>query len=290
MYPYPFSYHRPATVGEALQLIGEFGDEGKVLAGGHSLLPVMKLRLAQPTHLVDISALDDLRGVTLVDGGVSIGALSTHHDILTDPILVERFGLLPEIAQVVGDQQVRNRGTIGGTLAHADPAADYPAGILALDATIVVTGPNGEREIAATGFFTGFLQTAIESNELITAIRLTGLSKTAGYRYEKLANPASGYATVGVAAIVDLAPDGTVAAARIGITGASDVAWRASAVEDALVGVRPDDHAAIKDAAALAIGDRELLSDVHAPADYRERVTKNLVFRAVKAAAARATS
>ncbi len=290
MYPYPFSYHRPATVSEALQLIGEYGDDGKVLAGGHSLLPVMKLRLAQPGHLVDITGLVDLRGVTAVDGGVSIGALTTHHDILTNPNLVERFGLLTEMAHVVGDQQVRNRGTIGGTLAHADPAADYPAGILALDATIIATGPDGEREIPASEFFTGFLQTAIEPNELITAIRVADLPDTAGYRYEKLANPASGYAIVGVAAIVDLAPDGNIASARIGITGASDVAWRASATEEALVGVSPDDDATIKAAAALATEERELLSDIHAPADYRARVTKNLVFRAIRTASARAAS
>lgn len=289
MYPYPFSYHRPNSVSEALQLIGEFGDEGKVLAGGHSLLPIMKLRLAQPAHLVDITGLDDLRGITAQDGGVRIGALATHHDILTSSLLVESAGLLPEMANVVGDQQVRNRGTIGGTLAHADPAADYPAGILALDATIVATGPDGDREIPASEFFTGFLETAIEPNELITSIQIPSLPANAGYRYEKLANPASGYAIVGVAAIVDLAADGTIASARIGITGASDVAWRATEVEEALAGASPDD-ATLKDAAALAVGDRELLVDVHAPAGYRDRVTKNLTFRALKAATARASS
>lgn len=289
MYPYPFSYHRPASVTEALQLIEEHGEDGKVLAGGHSLLPVMKLRLAQPSHIIDITRLDDLRGITAADGSIRIGALTTHHDILTSELLAESVGLLPEMAHVVGDQQVRNRGTIGGTIAHADPAADYPAGILALDATIIATGPNGERQIPASEFFTGFLETAIEPNELVTAITIPALSPSTGFRYEKLANPASGYAIVGVAAIVDLAADGTIARARIGITGASDVAWRATEVEDALVGASLDDDA-LKQAAALAVGDRELLVDVHAPEGYRERVTKNLVFRAVKRAAERASA
>lgn len=289
MYPYPFSYHRPGTVADALALIGQFGEDGKVLAGGHSLLPIMKLRLAQPAHLVDITGISDLRGIREIDGGVEIGALTTHHDILTSTVLAAKVGLLPEMAHVVGDQQVRNRGTIGGTLAHADPAADYPAGVLALDATIVTIGPEGSREIAAADFFTGFLETALQSGELISAIRVPALGERTGYRYEKMANPASGYATVGVAAVVTVAEDGTISAARIGITGASDVAWRATAVETALVGATPSDES-IRAAANLAIDGQELLSDVHAPADYRERVTKNLVFRAVKNAIADATS
>jgi carbon-monoxide dehydrogenase medium subunit len=288
MYPYPFSYHRPASITEALDLIGQFGDEGKVLAGGHSLLPVMKLRLAQPAHLVDITGISDLRGIREIDGGIQIGALTTHHDILSSSILAAQSGLLPEMAEVVGDQQVRNRGTIGGTLAHADPAADYPAGVLALEATIVTVGPEGSREIAAADFFTGFLETALGSSELITSIRVPSLGERTGYRYEKMANPASGYATVGVAAVATVAADGSLSTVRVGITGASDVAWRATSVEEALVGTMPSDQS-IRSAAALAIGERELLSDVHAPAEYRERVTRNLVFRAVKHAIADAT-
>lgn len=289
MYPYPFTYHRPSSVAEALTLIGEFGADGKVLAGGHSLLPVMKLRLAQPAHLVDITGLDDLRGIREVQGGVEIGALTTHHEILASSLLAAKAGLLPEMANVVGDQQVRNRGTIGGTLAHADPAADYPAGVLALDATIVTLGPAGTREIPASEFFTGFLETALEDGELITAIRVTTLSDSTGNRYEKMANPASGYATVGVAAVVTLDSDGSIAVAQVGITGASDVAWRATAVEQALAGTTPDDDG-LRAAATLAIDGQELLSDVHAPAEYRERVTRNLVFRALKRAIASASA
>ena len=287
MYPYPFSYHRPGTVADALELIGSLGDDGKVLAGGHSLLPIMKLRLAQPAHLIDITGIETLRGIRETDGGVEIGALTSHHEILTSSLLNSTVGLLPEMAHVVGDQQVRNRGTIGGTLAHADPAADYPAGVLALDAQIVTVGPDGTREIAATDFFTGFLETALGSGELITAVRIPALGDRTGFRYEKMSNPASGYATVGVAAVVSVAEDGTISAARIGITGASEVAWRATAVEEALQGTVPADDA-IRSAADLAIGDRDMLSDVHASADYRERVTKNLVFRSMKRAVERA--
>jgi len=288
MYPYPFSYHRPGTLSDALTLIGELGDEGKVMAGGQSLLPIMKLRLAQPAHLIDITGIEDLNGIREVDGGVEIGALVTHRDILTSPVLAAKVGLLTEMAHVVGDQQVRNRGTIGGTLAHADPAADYPAGMLALDATIVAIGPDGSREIAATDFFTGLLETSLNAGELISAVRVPVLGDRTGFRYEKVANPASGYATVGVAAVVTVADDGSISDARIGITGASDVAWRAVAVESALVGTTPSDES-LREAAKLAIDNQDMMSDVHASAEYRERVTRNLVFRAVKHAIADAT-
>jgi carbon-monoxide dehydrogenase medium subunit len=268
-------------------MLGEYGDEGKLLAGGHSLLPVMKLRLAQPAHLIDISGLGELRGVRRNGDTVEIGALTTHHDILVSEDLKAAVGLLPEMAHVVGDQQVRNRGTIGGTLAHADPAADYPAGILALDAEITTVGPSGQRTIPASEFFVGFLTTALEPDEIVTAITIPVLAGRTGFRYEKLANPASGYAIVGVAAIVTLNDDDTIASARVGITGASEMAWRASAVEQALAGSAIDE-AAIKAAADLAIDGQEMLEDIHAPANYRERVTRNLVRRAVTTAANRA--
>jgi carbon-monoxide dehydrogenase medium subunit len=287
MYPYPFDYHRPSSVTEALAMLGEYGDEGKLLAGGHSLLPVLKLRLAQPAHLIDITGLGELRGVRRNGESVEIGALTTHHDILVSDELKQAVGLLPEMANVIGDQQVRNRGTIGGTLAHADPAADYPAGILALNAEISTIGPSGQRTISSSDFFVGFLTTALEPDEIVTAVTIPVLQANTGYRYEKLANPASGYAIAGVAAIVTLKDDGTIKEARVGITGASEKAWRATAVEQALVG-STGDEAAIKSAADLAIDGQEMLEDIHAPASYRERVTRNLVRRAVAAAANRA--
>lgn len=287
MHPYPFSYHRPSSIDDALAMLGQFGDTGKVLAGGHSLLPVMKLRLAQPEHLIDITGLADLVGVRLEGDVVSIGALTTHHQLEMDAILATSAGLLPEIAHVVGDQQVRNRGTLGGALAHADPAADYPAGVLALDAEIVARGPNGERTIPVDEFFVGFLTTALEPEELLTMIRVPALATSTGYRYEKLQNPASGYAIVGVAAVITLAADGKVSAARIGITGAGEVAYRPTSVENALIGTMPSTDS-VEAVAGSAIDGIELLADIHAPADYRARVTKNLVRRAVLKAVERA--
>lgn len=287
MYPSPFTYHKAASIEEALSLLGEHGDDAKVLAGGHSLLPVMKLRLAQPGQLVDITGIDGLSGVRASGDRIEVGALTTHHAIETDATLQASLGLLPEIAHVVGDQQVRNRGTLGGALAHADPAADYPAGVLALDAEVVAVGPNGERTIPIDEFFLGFLTTALEPDELLTAVRFPALAARTGYRYEKLANPASGYAIVGVAAVVALNEEGAIATARIGITGAGDRAYRPASVEAALAGVMPEVDA-VKAAAATATDGIELLSDIHAPADYRERVTQNLVRRAVLRAAERA--
>lgn len=288
MHPYPFAYHRATSVDEALQLLATHADDGKLLAGGHSLLPVMKLRLAQPGHIIDITGLDELHGVQQLDGAIEIGALTTHHEIATDPLIAEQAGLLAQIAHVVGDRQVRHRGTIGGALAHADPAADYPAGVLALDAEIIARGPDGERVIPIGEFFIGFLTTALDPRELITAVRIPSQSGT-GFRYEKMANPASGYAIVGVAAIVSKAGDGTIGDLRVGITGATDMAFRATAVEDALRG-SSGDLETVKAAARKATDGIDVLGDIHAPVDYRTRVTQNLTRRAILTALQRASA
>jgi len=285
MFPAPFTYHRATSVSEALSLLQQHADTGKVLAGGHSLLPIMKLRLAQPEHIIDISGIDELRSISFGADSVTIGALVTHRELATNNELAEAVPLIQQMARVVGDQQVRNLGTIGGALAHADPAADYPAGMLALDVTVLVTGPNGDREIPIVEFFQGFLTTALEPDELLTGIRIPTLPAGAGSAYEKLPNPASGYATVGVAAVAVKADDGSIADLRVGITGASDVAWRATVVEEALKGTSPDE-AAIKAAAAQATDGVEMLDDKHGPADYRARVTRNLVRRAIARAIA----
>ena len=282
MHPYPFAYHRAGSIDEALQLLSTHADDGKLLAGGHSLLPVMKLRLAQPGHIIDITGVHELRGIQQVDGAIQIGALTTHHELATDPLITEHAGLLAQIAHVVGDQQVRHRGTIGGALAHADPAADYPAGVLALDAEVVARGPNGERVIPIGEFFVGFLTTALDPQELITAIRVP-LQTGTGYRYEKLANPASGYAIVGVAAVVAKASDGTIGEIKVGITGATDTAFRATTVEDSLRGGAGDPES-VKAAAKLATEGIDVLGDIHAPVGYRTQVTQNLTRRAVTTA------
>lgn len=281
MHPYPFAYHRATSVEDALTVLAEHEDDGKLLAGGQSLLPVMKLRLASPGTIIDITGLTELRGVALVGEAVEIGALTTHHDIETDPVLAENVPLLPAIAHVVGDQQVRHRGTFGGTLAHADAAGDYPAGVLALGAEVVVQGPDGERVIPIDEFFLGFLTTALAPNELITRVRIPVPPAGAGWSYQKLANPASGYAIVGVAVLLTTGEGGAIETLRIGITGASDIAYRPTATEDALLGATPDADA-IKAAAALATDGVDILGDQHAPADYRARVTQNLVRRAIE--------
>ena len=281
MHPYPFAYYRATSVEDALTVLAEHEDDGKLLAGGQSLLPVMKLRLASPGTIIDITGLTELRGVALVGEAVEIGALTTHHDIETDPVLAENVPLLPAIAHVVGDQQVRHRGTFGGTLAHADAAGDYPAGVLALGAEVVVQGPDGERVIPIDEFFLGFLTTALAPNELITRVRIPVPPAGAGWSYQKLANPASGYAIVGVAVLLTTGEGGAIETLRIGITGASDIAYRPTATEDALLGATPDADA-IKAAAALATDGVDILGDQHAPADYRARVTQNLVRRAIE--------
>ena len=281
MFPAPFIYHRATTVQEALSLLKEHAETGKLLAGGHSLLPVMKLRLAQPEHLIDINGIADLRQISIDSDAVTIGALVTHRELATNAELARIVPLLAEMANVVGDRQVRNLGTIGGALAHADPAADYPAGMLALGAIVLATGPNGDREVPIGEFFQGFLTTALEPDELITGVRIPAPAAGSTSAYEKLANPASGYATVGVAVVAVKDGSGSISDIRVGITGASDIAWRATGVENALKGTTPDADA-IKAAAAGATEGVEMLEDKHASGPYRARVTRNLVRRAIE--------
>jgi len=287
MHPYPFAYHRATSVAEALSLLAS-EDEGKLLAGGQSLLPVMKLRLAQPGALIDISEISELRGARVEGDTLVIGALTTHHELETDPVIAEHAPLLAEIARVVGDMQVRNRGTLGGAIAHADPAADYPAGVLALDATVVAQGPDGSREVPIGEFFQGFMTTALDPGEIITAIRVPLAKPGTGVSYQKLANPASGYAIAGIAAVVEKAVDGTIGALRLGITGVGDIAYRATAVEEALAGQQPTEEA-VKAAAANAVDGIEPLDDLHAPAAYRAKVARNLARRAIITAVERAS-
>jgi carbon-monoxide dehydrogenase medium subunit len=284
--PAPFEYHRATTVAEAHDLLRQHGEDAKLLAGGHSLLPTMKLRLAQPAHLIDIGGIADLRYVRGDSGYLAIGALSTHHDLATDETVRKACPLLAEVAGVIGDRQVRNRGTIGGALAHADPAADYPAAVLALEVTIVAAGPSGTREIAASDFFVDLLTTSLAADEVITEVRIPYSADRTGAAYEKLANQASGYATVGVAAIVSLDVGGTCRHARIGITGAAAVAARATSVEAALEGYALDDEV-IAAAARHAADGLDFLSDVHASTDYRRRVTVGLTRRALTKAVRR---
>jgi carbon-monoxide dehydrogenase medium subunit len=286
MNPSSFDYYRPDTVNEAIALLQEHGENVKLLAGGHSLLPIMKLRLAEPEALIDLGRISALRGVSDTDGGLSIGALTTHRQVATDPMIDRRAPLLAVTARHVGDRQVRARGTIGGALAHADAAADYPAAILALDATMVAEGPSGERRIASGDFFLDFLTTALEPTEVLTRIEIPAQPDGAGWSYQKLANQASGYAIVGVAVLLVVGEDGKISEARIGGTGMAAVPWRAVEAEQALRGAAADDDSAITAAANLIDLDIEALDDLHGSAEYRRRVARGLTRRAIQEAIA----
>ena len=286
MIPTQFDYYVANSVNEALDLLQRHGDRAKLLAGGHSLIPLMKLRLATPEVLIDIGRIASLREITHDAGVVSIGALCTHAQVAASPIVRELLPVLSAAAAEIGDPQVRNRGTIGGNLAHADPAADLPAVVLALDAEIVATGPRGQRVIPASEFFQGMLTTALQPDEILTEIRIRALGPHTGSAYAKLANRASRYAVVGVAAVITV-DDGQCTAARLGITGAGTVAVRASAAEAALVGKRLD-AAAISAAASLAPQAVDPVGDIHASAEYRTEMVRVYANRALTAALAAA--
>ncbi len=274
MYPSDFEYAAPTTVQEALELLRQ-NPEAKVLAGGHSLLPAMRIRLMSPPLLVDIGKLSELKGVR-ADGGVAIGALTTYHDLEASSELAQRLPVLVECASNVGDPQVRNRGTIGGSIAHADPAADMPAVVLALGAEMKVVGPNGERTISADDFFVDMLQTALEPGELLTEITVPPMPEQMGAAYEKFKHPASGYAIVGVAVMVHRGADGNVSDCRIAVTGAGPRAQRARAAEDALKSGMD-----VAEAAARASDGLEYIGDISASEEYRANLVRVLTKRAL---------
>lgn len=288
MLPANFEYARPETLEEALSLLGQYGDEAKVLAGGMSLIPMMKLRILSPARLIDVSRLP-LSYVRQEDGEIVIGGLTTHYAVESSQPLAGRLPLLPETARTIGDVQVRNRGTIGGSLAHADPSADMPAAVLALDARIVATSQRGERTIPAGELFQGVLTTSLEPDELLTEVRLPAMPPRTGSAYVKAPHKASCFAVVGVAAVVTLAPDGVCSAARVAITGVSFNAYRAPAIEAALVG-RHLDESTIRETAHLATTDHHVLSDVWASAEYRSHLCSVYVGRALRLARDRAVA
>src|SRR6185437_2443267 len=286
MYPAEFDYQAPSTVAEAVALLQQ-NEDAKVLAGGHSLLPMLKLRLSQPSLLVDIGRIEDLKGITEENGALRLGAMTTQQVIQDSDLVKKVCPLLAETASHVGDQQVRNRGTIGGTLAHGDPAADQTAAFLALGGTVTAMGPNGERTIAADDLFLDMMTTAVEPDEVLVSVSVPSQPARSGSAYEKFANAASGYAIVGVAAVVTLDEQGACKGARVAITGAGSKATRALGVEGALVGHRLDD-AAIAAAAEHAAEGLSLMSDLHASEEYRAHLATVFTRRAVTRAAARA--
>jgi carbon-monoxide dehydrogenase medium subunit len=279
MYPANFDYTRPATVDEAIAILAKHRDQAKVLAGGHSLIPAMKLRLARPAVIVDIGRIANLSYIREAGGGIAIGATATHQEIEASALLRAKSPLLAETAAHIGDLQVRNKGTIGGSLAHADPAADYPAAILALEAEIDLVGPRGKRTVKAGDFFVDLLQTAIAPDEILTEIRVPATAKTVAY--VKTEQKASGFALAGSAVVVG--PGGI----RVGITGVAAKAYRATAVEQALAGETRPAPAAIAAAAARAAEHVDPLGDIHASAEFRAHLAQVNTRRAIERALAR---
>ncbi|ACM05996.1 FAD binding domain-containing protein [Thermomicrobium roseum] len=286
MYPSTFTYYRAGSVQEALKLLLENPD-AKLLAGGHSLIPAMKLRLASPSALIDISRISELAGIRDTGDRIVIGATTRYDDIQRSDLVRRVLPILPEAIDVIGDLQVRNMGTIGGSLAHADPAADLPAVVIALGAEIKAVGPDGERTIPADQFFIDLFTTALQANEILTEIAFPKPPARTGMSYQKFANPASGYAVVGAAAVVTLAEDGTVAAARVGVTGAGPYAVRRQNVEQALVGKQPTAET-IEAASQLASEGMTFNSDIFASEEYRAHLTRVFVKRALTRAVERA--
>jgi len=286
MITHPFTYEAPATIDDAVKALGR-SRETKILAGGHSLIPLMKLGLAEPEVLVDIGRITVLRDIRSEDGAIVVGALATHRSIADDSKIAATLRALAEAAASVGDLQVRSRGTIGGSLAHADPAADEPAPTLAFDATIRVIGPKGRRDIPAREYFKGTFETALAPNEIVVEIRFPAPAGRSGSAYAKFAHPASGFAIVGVAAVVGLKADGTVERAAIGVTGAAAGPFRATAAERALVGTRAD-ASAIDAAAAKAADGVTMLSDLTASSEFRKQLVTVHARRAVERAVERA--
>lgn len=284
----PFTYHRPSSLRQAVALLQRLGEEAKVLAGGQSLIPTMKLRLAQPQHLVDLGCIPGLSYVREGRGAILLGALTTHAEVEASDLLKRRLAVLAETASCIGDMQVRNRGTIGGSIAHADPAADYPATLLALDARFKVVGANGTRTIAARDFFKGPFTTALQQGEVVTEVQIPLPPPRSGASYQKFANKASHFAVVGVCAFIALGARGTIRIARIGVTGAADHPFRATAAEEALVGQHPDARA-FQRAARLVAQGVECVSDVHGSAEYRAWLCQVMARQALEAASMRAT-
>ncbi len=284
MIPQPFEYAAPKTIEEALALLG---NGAKPLAGGHSLIPLMKLRLAAPEQLVDLRKLRELNFVREREGAVAVGAMTTHYDIETSAVLRAQCPLLAETAGHIGDTQVRNMGTIGGSLAHADPAADYPAALLALEAQVALRSSAGERTLAFADFLLDTFTTALEPGEIVCEVTVPAEEPATGVWYEKVAQPASGFALVGVAVRVRRS-GGPVSMARVGITGLGAKAYRARGVEAALEGTAGGPEDLVR-AAAEADAGVDASSDLHASANYRRHLARVHTARALAAALKRAS-
>jgi carbon-monoxide dehydrogenase medium subunit len=288
MYAAEFDYHKPKTLGEATRLL-QSNKDAKLLAGGHSLIPAMKLRMAGPSALVDLSGLKELAGIKVDGNTLRIGALTTHATIVSSPEVAAGCPVLAEAAAQIGDLQVRNRGTIGGSLAHADPAADFPTVMVALGATLLAAGPSGSRDIPAEGFFKDLFTTDLQPAEILTAVRVPTYGKGKGGAYLKHRHPASSYAVVGVAALVE-AKDGKCVRVSVVVGGATVNPVRAKAAEAALAGQALDEAGIAAAAAKVAEAIQDPLGDHYASGEYRTHLATVLARRALVQAVSRARS
>ena len=287
MIPPAFDYHAPRSLGEALSLLSDLGSEAKLLAGGHSLLPMMKLRFAQPAHLIDLTRIADLRGIREEGGNLVIGAMTTEAELLASAIVRGKVPLLAEGAASIADPQVRYKGTIGGDISHGDPGNDHPALMLALDATFVLTGPKGKRSVKADGYFLGLYATQLAPEEILTEIRIPIPVAGSGWSYQKLKRKTGDFATAATAVLLQMKST-SVARVAIALTNAGPTALRAKAAEAALLG-KPINEASLQDAARLAMSICAPTPDQRGDAAYKTAMCGEMTRRALQAAAARAT-
>jgi aerobic carbon-monoxide dehydrogenase medium subunit len=286
MIPGPFSYHRPTTVADAVKLLSTLGDEARPLAGGHSLVPMMKLRLATPEHLVDLHDIAGLKGIRRDGNKVVIGAMTTQHELLASDEIARSIPILHETALVIADPQVRYLGTVGGNVANGDPGNDMPALMMTLGATYRLEGPRGAREVAATEYYQGAYFTAIEPGELLTSVSAPVPAAGHGYAYEKLKRKVGDYATAAAAVVLTMS-GGKVATCQIGLTNLSETPLLAEDAARAVIGTSLDD-AALRNAVAAAEAIMAPVADARGPAEYRKHVGGVMVTRALQRAAARA--
>jgi carbon-monoxide dehydrogenase medium subunit len=287
MYPASFEYHSPATLKDALGLMGKLGDDAKLLAGGHSLVPMMKLRLAQPKHLIDLRNVPGLKGVKEDGNTIVIGAMTSWYELESNAILKAKCPVVSETAAIVGDPAVRNLGTIGGGLAHADPAADMPATAIACNFELVCEGPKGRRTVKVDEWFQGLMSTALRADEILVEVRVPALAKGTGAAYLKFPHPASRFAIVGVAAVISTDGTGTCSKASIGVTGAGIKAVRAKGVEADLAGKNLAGAGAIEAAAQKGADGVDVQADLQGSVEYKSHLCRVFARRAVEAAAKR---
>ncbi len=286
MIPPSFQYHAPGSVDDAIALLNELGDEAKLLAGGHSLLPMMKLRFAEPAHLVDINNIESLKGIREENGEIVIGAMTSETALINSALLQQKCPLLPEAARLIADPQVRNRGTIGGDIAHGDPGNDHPALMMALDASFTLAGPDGSRQVGANDFYLGTFDTVLEANEILTEIRFAALSPSTGASYHKLKRKTGDFATAAAVAVIEMSGD-TCQSARIALTNLGPTALRASDAEAVLAGQVITEEL-IEQAAQKVMAICDPADDQRGDAEYKTHMGGEMTRRAIRTAIERA--